>query len=109
MKAGRFPGWRPADPARATGDRSLTAVRGTDTGDMMRMVVGVIVAIAAVLAVAIAGYSLLVIGIDLFGEKTRMTGMGFAVGAAGLVVATFLGLGIAAGVRYLRSGAADAD
>ena len=67
----------------------------------MRMVVMVLVVIAGVVAVGIAGYAFLVIGIDLFGAQSRDTGMGYAVGAVGLVVAGILALGAAAGIRYL--------
>ena len=67
----------------------------------MRTVVKVLIVIATVLTLVIAGYSLAVIGIDLFGERSAMSGMGLAVGAAGLVVALVIGLGVAGGVRYL--------
>ena len=67
----------------------------------MRAVVKVVVAIISVLVVVVAGYSLFLIGLDLFGEQTRDTGMRMATGVVGLAVALVLGLLAAMGLRYL--------
>ena len=71
-------------------------------GDDMRNVMRVSVVLATVVGVIVAAYSLLIIGIDLFGEKTAMSGMGFAVGGAGLLVALLVVLAATLGRRYLK-------
>ena len=76
----------------------------------MRTLVTVLVALITFAVVVIAGYSLLLIGIDLFGEQTRDTGMRLATGAVGLFVALVLGLVAVAGIRYLtKTRRPDAD
>ena len=67
----------------------------------MRTVIKIFVALLGLAALVIAGYSLLLIGLDLFGEQTRDTGMRIAAGVVGLFVALVLGLAAAAGFRYL--------
>ena len=69
----------------------------------MRNVVRVSVVFATVAAVVVVGYSLVVIGIDVFGPKNAMSGMGLAVGAVGLMVASVIGVGVASGLRYLSN------
>ena len=68
----------------------------------MRRVVKVLVVLATVLTVLIIGWSLVVIGMDVFGTRTAMSGMGLAAGAIGLMVATVFGLGVAGGLWYVR-------
>lgn len=91
--------WRRRHPRPM--DRSRSEVGASYAAHLMRTVVKVFVALVGLIALVIAGYSLLLIGLDLFGEQTRDTGMRIATGVVGLFLALVLGLVVAVGLRYL--------
>jgi hypothetical protein len=69
----------------------------------MRNVIRVSVILAAIVASVVAAYSVIVIGMDVFRAQDSMSGMGFAVGGTGLLLALVIALAAAMGLRYLRT------